>query len=104
MEAATVVSRKDFYLTRRRPWSAFVSASVAHDPDEKGMLPLREDLNSVAVIGPDGDDAEGQLGGYLPATAFPTLRIQASSSSVMGPRRRASIAWSICSAFAGPAM
>jgi beta-glucosidase len=39
--------------------------------NEKNLLPLRKDLNSIAVIGPDADDAEGQLGDY---TAVPILQ------------------------------
>jgi beta-glucosidase len=32
--------------------------------NEKNLLPLRKDLKSIAVIGPDADDAVGQLGDY----------------------------------------
>jgi beta-glucosidase len=39
--------------------------------NEKGLLPLRKDLNSIAVIGPDADDAVSQLGDY---TATPILQ------------------------------
>lgn len=31
-----------------------------------GVLPLRKDLRSIAVIGPNADDGENQLGDYLP--------------------------------------
>ena len=41
---------------------------------------------------------------YFPATARPTRRIQASSSALIGPSRRASSACSICAASAGPVM
>ena len=32
--------------------------------NEKGLLPLRKDMNSIAVTGPDADDAVSQLGDY----------------------------------------
>jgi len=44
----------------------------------------------------------GSHGTHFPATARPTRRIQASSSWLIGPSRRASSACSICAAFAGP--
>ena len=34
--------------------------------NEKALLPLKKDLNSVAVIGPDADDLMNQLGDYSP--------------------------------------
>jgi beta-glucosidase len=34
--------------------------------DEKSLLPLRKNLRSVAVIGPDADDVRSQLGDYSP--------------------------------------
>jgi beta-glucosidase len=35
-----------------------------------GVLPLRKDLRSIAVIGPNADDGENQLGDYLPKTVL----------------------------------
>ena len=35
--------------------------------NEKGLLPLKKTVKSVAVIGPDADDSHNQLGDYVPA-------------------------------------
>jgi beta-glucosidase len=35
--------------------------------NDKALLPLRKNLKSVAVIGPDADDVENQLGDYAPS-------------------------------------
>lgn len=35
-----------------------------------GVLPLKKDLRTVAVIGPNADDGENQLGDYLPKTVL----------------------------------
>ena len=60
------------------------AATIVHQPDhqqlaletareaivllknEKGLLPLKKTLKSIAVIGPDADDARNQLGDYVP--------------------------------------
>ena len=38
--------------------------------NESGLLPLRKDLKSVAVIGPNADDAKNQLGDYTSNTVL----------------------------------
>lgn len=35
--------------------------------NEKNLLPLKKSLRSIAVIGPNADDAKNQLGEYVPA-------------------------------------
>ena len=39
--------------------------------NEKNLLPLKKDLKSIAVIGPNADDARNQLGDYSPKTRSP---------------------------------
>ena len=34
--------------------------------NEKGLLPLKKTLRSIAVIGPNADDSHNQLGDYVP--------------------------------------
>jgi beta-glucosidase len=36
--------------------------------NEKGLLPLKKTLRSIAVIGPNADEPRNQLGDYIPAT------------------------------------
>lgn len=36
----------------------------------EGVLPLKKDLRTIAVIGPNADDGENQLGDYLPKTVL----------------------------------
>ena len=38
--------------------------------NENGLLPLRKDLKSIAVIGPNADDAKNQLGDYTANTVL----------------------------------
>ncbi len=38
--------------------------------NEKGLLPLRRDISSIAVIGPNADDARNQLGDYVSTTVL----------------------------------
>ena len=38
--------------------------------NENGLLPLRKDLKSIAVIGPNADDAKNQLGDYTATTVL----------------------------------
>ena len=38
--------------------------------NENGLLPLRKDIGSIAVIGPNADDARNQLGDYVSTTVL----------------------------------
>ncbi len=55
-----------------RPEHQRLSLDVAREAvvllkNEKNLLPLKKSLRSIAVIGPNADDAKNQLGEYVPA-------------------------------------
>ncbi len=58
--------------------------------NEKNLLPLKKDLKSVAIIGPDADDARNQLGDYIPkvipqkvVTILEGIKSKVSSNTVV---------------------
>lgn len=57
--------------------------------NEKELLPLRKDIASIAVIGPDGDDGWSQLGDYTPhAVPQKLITMLDGIKSVVAPETR----------------
>lgn len=57
--------------------------------NEKDLLPLKKDLNSIAVIGPDADNALNQLGDYTALKVLqPVVTVLDGIKEKVGPRTK----------------